>query len=457
MPDLNFQPDAEAVLEVSALTQQIKRLLEGSFTRVWVRGEISNCRKQSTGHVYFSLKDKGSQIPCVLFARDAARQDFELKDGEAVTLFGDLAVYAPHGRYQLIVKIALHSGEGRLQIEFERLKRALAAEGLFEAERKRTLTALPRRIAVITSPTGAALRDFLRILQRRNFDGSVVVFPVRVQGKEAAAEIEQALAYANAFSPGFDCIVLTRGGGSIEDLWPFNHESLARAVAASATLTISAVGHEIDQVLTDYSADIRAETPSAAAELISSKSLETRQKFHEVSQSLRRLTTQLPLRIQQRLEAAQTRFRLLSPQRQLAYHALRIDDTQIRLTQALRENIAANRETMQHLSNRLIKHNPKRRLDLAYQNLSAGKHRLEFASTKGLQASNAKLTAIQKRLENTNIQSALKRGFAILEKEDGSILTSASSAQSAAHIKARFHDGSLTLTPDKTPQNKAKK
>ncbi|MGB0184777.1 MAG: exodeoxyribonuclease VII large subunit, partial [Opitutales bacterium] len=360
MPDLNFQPDAEAVLEVSALTQQIKRLLEGSFTRVWVRGEISNCRKQSTGHVYFSLKDKGSQIPCVLFARDAARQDFELKDGEAVTLFGDLAVYAPHGRYQLIVKIALHSGEGRLQIEFERLKRALAAEGLFEAERKRTLTALPRRIAVITSPTGAALRDFLRILQRRNFDGSVVVFPVRVQGKEAAAEIEQALAYANRFSPGFDCIVLTRGGGSIEDLWPFNHESLARAVAASATLTISAVGHEIDQVLTDFSADIRAETPSAAAELISSKSLETRRKFLELSQSLRRLTTQLPLRIQQRLEAAQTRFRLLSPQRQLAYHALRIDDTQIRLTQALRENIAANRETIQLLSNRLIRYNPKR-------------------------------------------------------------------------------------------------
>lgn len=451
MPDLNFQPDAEAVLDVSALTQQIKRLLEGSFTQVWVRGEISNCRKQSTGHVYFSLKDKGSQIPCVLFARDAARQDFELKDGEAVTLFGDLAVYAPHGRYQLIVKIALHSGEGRLQIEFERLKRALAAEGLFEAERKRTLTALPRRIAVITSPTGAALRDFLRILQRRNFDGSVVVFPVRVQGKEAAAEIEQALAYVNRFSPEFDCIALTRGGGSIEDLWPFNDESLARAVAASATLTISAVGHEIDQVLTDYSADIRAETPSAAAELISSKSLETRRKFLELSQSLGRLTTQLPLRIQQRLEAAQTRFRLLSPQRQLAYHALRIDDTQIRLTQALRENITANRETIQLLSNRLIRHNPKRRLDLAYQNLSACKHRLEFASTKGLQASNAKLTAIQKRLENTNIQSALKRGFAILEKEDGSILTTAASAQSAARIKARFHDGSVALTPDKTP------
>jgi exodeoxyribonuclease VII large subunit len=193
MNQLNFQPDASQVLEVTALTHQIKRLLEASFTQVWVRGEISNCRKQSSGHIYFSLKDNGSQIPCVLFARDAAKQDFEIRDGEAVTILGDIAVYAPHGRYQMIAKIILQSGEGRLQIELDRLKRALAAEGLFDAEQKKELPTLPHRIGVITSPTGAALRDFLRILQRRNFNGSVVIFPVRVQGKEAAMEIQAAL------------------------------------------------------------------------------------------------------------------------------------------------------------------------------------------------------------------------------------------------------------------------
>lgn len=457
MSDLNFQPDAEQVLDVSALTQQIKRLLEGSFTQVWVRGEISNCRIQSSGHVYFSLKDKGSQIPCVLFARDAARQGFELRDGEAVTLFGDLAVYAPHGRYQLITKIALHSGAGHLQIEFERLKRALAKEGLFDAERKRSLPPLLCRIAVITSPTGAALRDFLRILQRRQFIGSVIVFPVRVQGKEAAAEIEQALVRANEFSPAFDCIVLTRGGGSIEDLWPFNHESLARTIAGTPKLTISAVGHEIDQVLTDYCADIRAETPSAAAELISSRSLETRQKWLEIRRSFARLATQLPLNLNQRLEEAQNRFRLLSPKRQIAFHALRVDDSQLRLAQSFKENILQYREKLQLLTNRLIPNNPQRRLDLAYQNLSACKHRIDFAAAKGLQGYISKIDAIEKRLENTNIQSALKRGFAILQTDEGTILTSAEATQDAKRVNARFHDGSIPLVVAKNQRIKAKK
>ncbi|NCG08605.1 MAG: exodeoxyribonuclease VII large subunit [Verrucomicrobia bacterium] len=444
MSHLNFQPDASQVLDVTALTHQIKRLLEGSFTQVWVRGEVSNCRKQSSGHIYFSLKDNGSQIPCVLFARDAARQEFELCDGDALTVLGDVAVYAPHGRYQLIVKIALHSGEGRLQVELDRLKRTLASEGLFDAELKKELPTLPQRIAVITSPTGAALRDFLQILQRRNFHGSVVVVPVRVQGKEAAGEIQAALKHAEALSPAFDSIVLTRGGGSIEDLWPFNNESLARSIAASKSHIISAVGHEIDQVLTDYCADLRAETPSAAAEIISSKSLEARQRFLMAARLIEQLGQEIPANKRRHLQEAQSRFQLLSPQRQLAFQSIRVDDTHNRLLHAYKATLTKHSEHQQQLHNRLQAQDPHRRFELAHQNLDAISHRLKFATTQGLQYFSSELAALNKRLENTNLQSALKRGFSILQKTDGTLLTSAKAAQKADRIRARFHDGSVT-------------
>ena len=237
--DFLFRPKSEQVLSVTELTRQIKVQLEETFIQIWVRGEVSNLRRQSSGHVYFSLKDSESQLPCVLFARDAIQQGFDLADGMAVVLFGNLSVYEPHGRYQLIAKIVLQSGQGQLQMEFERLKRKLAAEGLFEKERKQPLPILPRRIAVITSPTGAAIRDFLRILQRRNYRGEVVIFPARVQGKEAPKELAQMFEYAAA-SKGFDLIVLTRGGGSIEDLWAFNDENLAFKVANCTLPVISA-------------------------------------------------------------------------------------------------------------------------------------------------------------------------------------------------------------------------
>jgi exodeoxyribonuclease VII large subunit len=280
MLDDFLKPSAEHVLQVSQLTRLIKGQLEGQFKQVWVQGEVSNLRRQSSGHVYFSLKDAGSQLPCVLFGRDAQRQSFQLEDGMELLLFGDLSVFEPHGRYQLITKIAIQSGEGRLQIEFERLKKKLAEEGLFDASSKKNIPILPRRIAVITSPSGAAVRDFLRILRRREYGGEVVLFPARVQGKGAAEEVTAMLKHAAA-SKGFDLIVITRGGGSIEDLWAFNEELLARAVAACPLPVISAIGHEIDTVLTDYAADQRAETPSAAAELISSLYLDAKQRLED--------------------------------------------------------------------------------------------------------------------------------------------------------------------------------
>ena len=208
MLDSLMTPPPEQVLEVTALTRLIKIQLEENFSRVWVKGEVSNLRKQSSGHIYFSLKDTGSQLPCALFARDATRQSFELQDGMEVLLLGDVSVFEPHGRYQLIAKIVIQSGEGRLQLDFERLKRKLAAEGIFDTEHKKPLPTLPQKIAVVTSPTGAAIRDFLRILRRRKFAGEVVIFPARVQGIGAAKEVAAMLEHAIA-SKAFDLIVIT--------------------------------------------------------------------------------------------------------------------------------------------------------------------------------------------------------------------------------------------------------
>jgi exodeoxyribonuclease VII large subunit len=449
MLDIQFQPAPEEILEVSALTQQIKRLLEGSFRQVWVRGEVSNCRKQSAGHVYFSIKDAGSQLPSVLFARDAAQQDFEIEDGQEILLFGDLSVYKPHGRYQLVAKIALHSGQGQLQLEFERLKRKLASEGLFDKERKGTLPTLPRRIAVVTSPTGAALRDFLRILQRRHFKGEIIIFPVRVQGKEAAQEIESALEHADASSPEFDSIVLTRGGGSIEDLWPFNNESLARKITECKSHIISAVGHEIDQVLTDFTADLRAETPSAAAEILSSRSLETHERLLSACRNLVFECKRQQNEAQQRLKDANNRLRLMAPDRQIALLLLQVDDAHSRFESILNNKISSYKCKLQDLGIRLQKHHPRLRFQLAQQNLKAIRHRLEVANNNQIQKKNLTLLNFKKRLENTNLQTTLQRGFAIITNAEGKILPSAKSARDNTSVTARFHDGNIQLIKDR--------
>ena len=443
MDDL-LAPAPDNVLAVTDLTRRIKRILEGEIGRVWVRGEVSNLRRQSSGHVYFSLKDDGSQLPCVLFARDAARQSFQLKDGMELLLFGELSVYAPHGRYQLIAKVAIQSGEGQLQLEFERLKRKLAAEGLFDAERKRALPTLPRRIAVITSPTGAALRDFLQILSRRGYAGEVVIFPVRVQGREAPQEIRGMLAHAAA-SEGFDLIVLTRGGGSIEDLWSFNDEALARAVVDCPIPVISAVGHEIDHVLTDYAADQRAETPSGAAELISSLYLGAAQRLSEAHQSLgQALETKLRT-ISQTQERLDARLRLIAPQRQVELRGMQLDEYENRLRQSVDHQLRSHQEAAAQLDQRLQAHHPKSRITLHGQTLQYAAASLRRALESRMQAKDQRLRHAQKRLGNSSFQSTLRRGYSILEDEKGQILDQAEKARTAQTVRARMKDGVVEL------------
>lgn len=444
MLDDLLMPAAEEVLNVTALTRLIKRQLEDRFARVWVRGEVSNLRQQSSGHLYFSLKDAGSQMPCAFFARDVARQSFELKDGMEVLLLGDISVYEPHGRYQLIAKIAIQSGEGRLQLEFERLKRKLAAEGLFDSERKQKLPTLPRRIAVITSPTGAAVRDFLRILKRRGYRGEVMIFPARVQGKGAAEEIAAMLAHANA-SSGFDLVVLTRGGGSIEDLWAFNEEALARAVADSRLPVISAIGHEIDHVLTDFAADRRAETPSGAAELISSLYLEALARVEDACNQLHSEAEAHLRQLDQHVDRLCARLRVIAPARQVELLSMRIDEVENRLLRGVESGFGKSQKRLDSLSRRLEQQHPKLRLKLAHQQLAADGTRLKRTAEQTLRTHSGTLDNLAKRLENSSLKATLDRGYAILQTEDGRILPDKKSAELEKTLRARLRDGEIQL------------
>src|SRR5438874_5351622 len=281
------------VLTVSELTTQVKRLLEKSIGLLWVTGEVTNLRVQSSGHIYFTLKDANAQLNCVLFRGEAMENREILQDGQKLIVQGDLTVYEPRGQYQLIVRAVELQGVGALQLAFERLKRKLQAEGLFAPERKRSLPKYPQRIGLVTSPTGAAIRDVLHVIQRRNSGLEIIFVPCRVQGEGAAEEIAAAIRRLNEFaqsveslnrlivesedgstvqrfndSTHLDLILITRGGGSLEDLWAFNEEAVARAVFESAVPVVSAIGHEIDFTICDFVADVRAATPSAAAELI---------------------------------------------------------------------------------------------------------------------------------------------------------------------------------------------
>jgi exodeoxyribonuclease VII large subunit len=269
------------IYTVSELTTEIRLLLEDALPGVWVEGEISNARSPSSGHVYFTLKDPETQIQVVMFRAASRQLKFQPRDGLAVLAYGALSVYEPRGQYQLIAEYLEPRGRGALQLAFEQLKARLDAEGLFDDARKRQIPVLPRRIGVITSPTGAAIRDILQVLRRRFANVDVLISPVPVQGEQAAPEIVKALRELNRRG-GLDVLILARGGGSIEDLWAFNEEVLARAIAESKIPVISAVGHEIDYTIADFVADLRAPTPSAAAELVVSRKEELAQRLDDL-------------------------------------------------------------------------------------------------------------------------------------------------------------------------------
>ena len=411
---------ANAVLTVSALTGFIRETLEDAFPEVWVQGEISNFRRQESGHCYFSLKDEGAQLPCVLFRGNAAHLAQPLRDGMKVNAFGRISVYAPRGSYQLVCQFVLPAGQGSLAERFEALKRKLADEGLFDAEKKLPLPVLPRRIAIITSPTGAVLRDFLSILSRRGFRGRVVLFPAKVQGPGAAEEIAKMVRLAG-HSGLFDLVVLARGGGSLEDLWPFNEELVARAVAACPVPTLSGVGHETDFSLCDFAASKRAETPSAAAELISSLRMDAEQRFDAACDGLEGALRAHLDDFSHRLELAKARLAAAGPQSRVKHLQTRLDGLSARLSGAASLRLSEKRRTLDSLGAKSAAAGPEKRLLLLRERLD------QFAL----------------RVESASPASVVRRGYAIVRGRDGGILESAGKALERGAIVLEMRDGRL--------------
>lgn len=337
------EPDraSEGILSVGELTEQLKELVETGFPSVWVSGEISNCSRPQSGHYYFTLKDDQAQIRAVVWRSTASRLRFDLEDGLEVVCQGGLEIYGPRGTYQLVVRQVEPKGMGALELALRKLRERLAAEGLFAPERKRPLPRFPRRVAVITSPTGAAIRDFLEVLARRWRGVDVLVVPVRVQGDGAGREIANAIALVNRFPQPVDCLIVTRGGGSLEDLWSFNEEIVVRAIYASKVPVVSAVGHEIDVTLSDLVADVRALTPSEAAERIAPAADEIRAQLARQRQRLAGALRNRARSARGRLDMLSTRRALRKPFDRVHELAQRLDESQGRALRAIKQRLTA--------------------------------------------------------------------------------------------------------------------
>lgn len=412
----------DRVESVSEFTRRVKNVLERGVRPGWVRGEVSNLRLQASGHVYFCLKDANATLNAVLFRGDALRQTVKLADGLQVVVYGELSLYEARGQYQYVVRAVIDDGQGRLRREFEALKRRLADEGLFAAEKKRPLPEMPVTVGFITSPTGAAVQDFVRILRRRGWRGRVVVLPAKVQGEGAAAEMVAMLQVAVAVGC-FDLLVIGRGGGSLEDLWAFNEELLVRAVAGCPLPIVSAVGHEIDFTLCDFAADVRAETPSAAAELISSHFVAAAQRAVSASRAMLAAGEGALERAGERLDHARSRLRLLSPSAQIEQGYLRLDDFANRLAGALRTNVQHERQRLNDLRAAFHQRSPEQRIQIE-------SHRL---------------LALWKRLQAASPKSVLNRGFVILRDEHGTAVPRRAGVRPGQSLTAEFGDGTLPL------------
>jgi exodeoxyribonuclease VII large subunit len=458
---------ARKVLSVSELTAQLKRLLEKQIGSVWVSGEITNLRAQSSGHIYFTLKDAGAQLNCVLFRGEAVMNRDVLSDGQKVLLQGDVTVYEARGQYQLIVRAVELQGVGALQIAFEKLKQKLAAEGLFASERKRPLPKYPQRIGLVTSPTGAAIRDVLHVVQRRNPALEIILAPCRVQGDGAAAEIAAAIRLLNEFNVAavcdrrspiegemrrsqtaatnkLDLILVTRGGGSLEDLWAFNEEVVARAIFESALPVVSAVGHEIDFTISDFVADVRAATPSAAAGIITEGVFASREFVAEAPDFLRRKVRQRLESVAVDFEQIQGRLARLHPRRRLNEFLQRLDDLQSGLLRCAKQGAKERRVAWHNLAARLLRVRPAQLLKQRRERLEAGRHRLRELSQVHLRDWQNRFSATETRLRLLGPEQVLARGYSITtDAATGKVLRAAAEVKAGQRLKTRLKAGEI--------------
>jgi exodeoxyribonuclease VII large subunit len=441
---LNFGP-TKKIFSVSELTQGIKNLLEREYADVWVTGEVSNFRAAASGHLYFTLKDASAQLRGVCFRNQARYLKFKPQDGISVIARGHLSVYEARGEYQLYVEYLEPAGLGALQLAFEQLKQKLAAEGLFDLALKKPLPMLPRAIGVVTSPAGAAIRDILRILRRRFRNMNVLIYAVKVQGEGAAEEIVEGIEYFNR-QQNVDVIIVGRGGGSLEDLWAFNEEVVARAIAASAIPVISAVGHETDFTIADFVADLRAPTPSAAAELV----VHRKEDFiTELENRARRMAQIVRLQLsqaRQRLTELRMHHAFQTLATRLAERAQRVDEVIAALERSMRSRLNVARQEWLRASAGIVRYDFRRLLGLRRAALNDRWGRFDDAFRRFLTERRNRLAQVEAILKERSPLAILQRGYSITRDAAGKVIRDAEATVLGGDISVRLARGELAAT-----------
>jgi len=421
--DLLETTPEQAAITVSQLNRKAKMLLEQGLARIWVEGEISNLARPASGHMYFSLKDDGAQIRAAFFRQRQRGPTIQLKDGDKVLAYGRVSIYEARGDYQLIVEQIEPAGEGALKREYDKLRLKLAAEGLFDEDRKKPLPKLPQRIGVITSPSGAAVRDILTVLRRRFPSVPVTIYPATVQGDAAPGELIAALADA-VRREDCDVLIMGRGGGSIEDLWAFNNEQLARAIAECPIPLVSAVGHEVDFTIADFVADVRAPTPTAAAELVVPDRGEWISLVNRLAERVARLGR-----------------RTLEDRAQTLDYMLR------RMAAGIRQQIASNKQNVALQRNALVQQSPAVRVERSIGRLRNIQQRLSTSGRRSISDVEHRLQLAMRSLHSVSPLATLERGYAVvLDADSGKALSNVSAVKAGSEIRARLHSGELLAT-----------
>ena len=442
--------EERSIYSVSELTRKIRNLLEYKIGEVWVEGEISNLRKQASGHQYFTLKDANSQLSCVLFRGNASKMALDLNDGQEIEVRGDLSVYEPRGNYQLIVRNAQLKGQGSLQLQFEALKKKLNAEGLFKEETKSSIPSFPDTICIVTSPTGAAVRDMISVLQRRAPWVKIVVYPVLVQGNQASSQIVEALNNLTEWTKkgdlNIDTIVLTRGGGSLEDLWPFNEETTARAIHEIDIPIISAVGHEIDFTISDLVADLRAPTPSAAAEILVPEKNEVRRRLNHFINKMESLTMNSIDRWNEQLNYLGSKTLINQPLRFLSDLEQQVDWKSESLRSVIHEVIRSKTDDLSNYSVQLSRYHPARQIEEISGKIDLLKKSLTHSLSINLKSVVERYEKGAIAIKTLGPDSVLDRGFSLTLDADGKLITSTDEVKPGDLMTTRLKNGTIKST-----------
>ncbi|MGI9263689.1 MAG: exodeoxyribonuclease VII large subunit [Gammaproteobacteria bacterium] len=431
------------IYTVSRLNGEVRSLLENQYSSVWIEGELSNLARPASGHIYFSLKDDAAQIRCAMFRGRNARIKFTPVDGMAVVCRGRVGLYEARGEYQLVVEHMEEAGEGMLQREFERLKKQLAAEGLFDSETKKPLPLLPRRLGVITSPTGAAVRDIIHILARRFPAVPVLVYPVPVQGDGAAEQIAQAIRLA-ATRAECDVLILARGGGSLEDLWSFNEEVVARAIHGCEIPVVSGIGHETDFTIADFVADVRAPTPSGAAELAVPDKLVWLKSINDSWTRIRRGMQRKLTGFRDRTDWLTKRVAQLHPGNRLQQQAQRLDELEQRISLACKSGLQTRIVALETLQHRLLAHSPTTAIREGRQQSINALQRLRAQMQRTLETTRQRLDSTARALTAVGPDATLERGYAIVTQTGGNIVRDARKIESGERLDVRVAQGSFS-------------